>query len=84
MEHLLEELIAIHSANLTFRQIFKSQTITQGFIDAYKSFVTAVSLVDGITQSTIRILEKLSHLGLSIALDNSVAGSQKQEVISNL
>ena len=33
-----------------------------------------------VDQGTVRVLEKLSHLGLSIALDNAVAVTQKQVV----
>ncbi len=43
-------------------------------------YSTSVAYSSEIDQSTIRVLEKLSHLGLSIALDNAVAVAQKQEV----
>ncbi|CAL1710979.1 unnamed protein product [Somion occarium] len=84
-ERLLDELMQVHSASSTFRQVFKSQSTTAYFLDAYKSFVAALrnstSLLD---QATIRILEKMSHLGLSIALDTVVAAEQKSEVLDLL
>ncbi|KAI8986856.1 beach-domain-containing protein [Trametes punicea] len=83
-EHLLEELINVHSSSPTFREVFKSNAVTQAFIDAYKLFATSVAHSAEIDQDTIRVLEKLSHLGLSIALDNAVAVSQKQEIMDVL
>ncbi|OCH84794.1 beach-domain-containing protein [Obba rivulosa] len=83
-EHLLEELIELHSTCLSFRHIFKSSSITQAFIDAYQPFVTTMQNAPEVSQTTIRILEKLSHLALSIALDESVAGSQKREIMEIL
>ncbi len=80
VEHLLEALIEIHSTSPTFREVFRSNAITQSFIDAYKMYSTSIAYSLEIDQSTVRVLEKLSHLGLSIALDNSVAVGQKQEV----
>ncbi|KAL4252230.1 hypothetical protein ABKN59_005526 [Abortiporus biennis] len=84
-ESLVERLIEIHSVSPTFRQVFKSQSTTQLFVEAYRSFVTALAMarteVDG---DIVRILEKLSHLGLSIALDTVVAADQKQEVLDTL
>ncbi|OBZ78370.1 Beige 1 [Grifola frondosa] len=84
VERLLEELINIHSSSTTFRQIFKSHVVTQSFIDSYKLFVTAVSTTPEFEPGTTRVLEKLSHFGLSIALDNAVASSQKQEIMDVL
>ncbi|TFY62229.1 hypothetical protein EVJ58_g3994 [Rhodofomes roseus] len=84
VEKLLEELIQVHSSAPSFRQLFKSQTITDSFIDAYKSFVASAATAPELSQSTVRILEKLSHVGLSIALDNAVGNSQKQEIMDIL
>ncbi|KAI0826715.1 beach-domain-containing protein [Trametes gibbosa] len=84
VEHLLETLIDTHSTSPTFRDVFKSHAVTQSFIDAYKMFSTSVAHAAEIDQGTVRVLEKLSHLGLSIALDNSVAVSQKQEIMDVL
>ena len=83
MENLIEEFLTLHATSSTFRQIFESQQTTQLFIDTYKS------LVDKLTCSTssmndwnARILEKLTHFGLALALDNAVGGTQKREVSS--
>ncbi|KAH9896772.1 beach-domain-containing protein [Cubamyces lactineus] len=84
VEHLLEALIDIHSSSPTFREVFRSNAVTQSFIDAYKMFATSVAHSAEIDQGTVRVLEKLSHLGLSIALDNAVAVGQKQEIMDVL
>lgn len=81
MENLIEELLTLHATSSTFRQIFESHQTTQLFIDTYKS------LVDKLTASSAndwnaRILEKLTHFGLALALDNTVGGVQKREVSS--
>lgn len=83
-EGLLEELMESHSASPTFRQAFKSQATTQAFIDAYRSFVVSISMAANLSLGIIRILEKLSHVGLSIALDNAVSSAQKQEIMDIL
>jgi hypothetical protein len=80
MEVLIEELIDLHASSPTFRQIFKSQQTTQSFIEAYKSFVAAVTSSAEISDTTVRVLEKVTHFGLNLALDNSVSGNQKREV----
>ena len=80
MEHLLEVLIETHSTSPTFREVFRSNAVTQSFIDAYNMYSISVAHSYEIDQGTVRVLEKLSHLGLSIALDNAVAVGQKQEV----
>ena len=79
VEHLLEALIDTHSTSPTFREVFRSHAVTQSFIDAHKMFATSVAHAAEIDLGTVRVLEKLSHLGLSIALDNVVAVNQKQE-----
>ena len=84
MEVLIEELMDLHTSSSTFRQLFRSQQTTQIFADTYKSFVAKVSASPEVNQRTIRILEKLSHFGLALALDNAVAGSQKREVCSRV
>lgn len=80
VEKLLESLIELHSTSATFRQVFKSQSSTQFLIDAHKSFVNTLLLAHEIQTPTIRILEKLAHLSLSVALDTAVGSDQKQEV----
>lgn len=79
-DSLLEELIKIHSFSATFRQAFQSQVTTQTFIDAFKSFVLAISAAYELDAIVVRVLEKLSHFGLCISLDNSVAVAQSEEV----
>ncbi|KAH9919489.1 beach-domain-containing protein [Epithele typhae] len=83
-EHLLEALIETHSASPTFREVFRSNTITQQFIEAYKMYSSSVAQSYEIDEGTVRVLEKLSHLGLSIALDNAVASNLKQEIMNVL
>ncbi|THH31660.1 hypothetical protein EUX98_g2544 [Antrodiella citrinella] len=83
-ESLLEQVIAIHSSSMTFRQIFKSQTTTQYFLDMYRAFVVALSQAAEIPLASIRLLEKLTHLSLSIALDTAVAAQQKQDILDVL
>lgn len=80
MEVLIEQLIDLHTSSASFRQIFQSQQTTQLFISGYKSFASLVSAAPEVNQRTLRILEKLAHFGLALALDNAVAGSQKKEV----
>lgn len=73
----------MHSSTPSFRHLFKSQATTELFVDAYKSFLASAAMVIELSQSTVRILEKLSHVGLGIALSDEVGNSQKQEVSSN-
>ncbi len=80
MEALVEELLNLHSTLAQFRTIFQSQIATQSFADGYKTFVNKLIELPEINPRTARILEKLTHFGLALALDNSVAGSQKREV----
>ncbi|KDQ53971.1 hypothetical protein JAAARDRAFT_61057 [Jaapia argillacea MUCL 33604] len=84
VELLIEELIDLHSSSPTFRKIFESQQATQQFVDAYKSFQKAIATLPEIDQPTTRVLEKLSHLGLTLALDNAVSGHQKREILDTL
>lgn len=81
-DSLLEELIRIHSFSPTFRQTFQSPVTTQTFIDAFKAFVTSTCALYELDNIVVRVLEKLSHLALSISLDNVVAVAQSQEVTS--
>ena len=80
MEVLIEELLTLHASSSTFRHLFESQQTTQLFIDAYKSTVSKLTQASSINDWSLRILEKLTHFGLALALDNSVGGSQKREV----
>jgi hypothetical protein len=84
IEALLEELIQLHPNSPTFRQIFKSTQTTEMFLDAYKSFTTGVKSLTEIGQSTIALMDKVSHFALALALDSSVATAQQQEVSFSL
>ncbi|KAG5645386.1 hypothetical protein DXG03_006339 [Asterophora parasitica] len=85
MENLVEEIMDLHASSTTFRQVFKSQQTTQLFVDAYKAFVTKVTATPReVNQWTRRILEKISHLGLALALDPLLAGNQKREILDTL
>ena len=80
MESALETMLRLHSSSATFREIFRSQQATQVLIDSYKAYVTRVAANPNLSQWTLRILEKLSNLGLALALDNAVGAGQKREV----
>lgn len=80
IEALVEELLNLHSTVPQFRSIFQSQVTTQLFVDGYKTFVKRLTVAPVINARALRILEKLTHFGLALALDNLVAGSQKREV----
>ena len=80
MEILIEELLTLHATSSTFRHIFESHQTTQLFIDTYKAMVAKLSSSSSINGWNIRILEKLTHFGLALALDNTVGGGQKREV----
>ncbi|KAF7293071.1 hypothetical protein MIND_01206500 [Mycena indigotica] len=84
MEVLVEELMDLHASSNSFREVFKSQQTTQLFVNSYKTFVLRVTNASQINPRTIRILEKMTHFGLGLALDNNVAGSQKREILDIL
>ncbi|KAF7319608.1 hypothetical protein HMN09_00301200 [Mycena chlorophos] len=84
MEVLIEELIDLHASSNSFREVFKSQQTTQLFVNSYKTFVLRVMKAEQINQRTIRVLEKMTHFGLGLALDNNVAGAQKREILDIL
>lgn len=81
MEILVEEMVDLYASSPTFRQVFRSQQTTQMFIDAYKAFATAATASLVGNQRTIRILEKISHFSLTLALDEDIAAPQKREVL---
>ena len=83
-EHLLEELINLHSSSTTFRQTFQSQSTSQAFIEAYRSFVSSAAHLTPREAIVTRIIEKMSHLALSVALSDAVGSNQKQEVSSTI
>jgi len=80
MEVLLEELIDLHSSSLSFRELFKSHQTIGFLVVACRSFVAIIANDLEARQRTIRILEKLTHLVLMVALDNNVDAVHKQEV----
>ncbi|KAJ3905440.1 hypothetical protein F5879DRAFT_742889 [Lentinula edodes] len=84
MEELTESLLSLHASSGTFRLVFQSQQSTQLFIAAYKGFVDKISNASQINARAIRILEKMSHFGLGLALDNAVAGTQRREILDIL
>lgn len=79
-EAILEELVNLQSSSPSFRDLFKSQQTTQLYIQAFKSFVNPLSAANEIDQNQVRMMEKLMHFGLTLALDNAVPGPQKREV----
>ena len=72
----------LHASSPTFRQVFQSQQTTQLFVDAYKAFVSKVAEAQTVNEWTRRVLDKTNHLGLALALEPTIAGSQKREVCS--
>ncbi|KAF8635320.1 hypothetical protein AX17_003946 [Amanita inopinata Kibby_2008] len=85
MEMLVEELMSLHTSNQAFRRVFASQQTTQLFVNTYKSFVSSLAGAPAVNnQLTIRLLEKLTHFGLALALDNAVAGTFKREILDSV
>ncbi|KAG6916308.1 hypothetical protein DXG01_007465 [Tephrocybe rancida] len=84
MENLVEEVMDLHASSPTFRQVFKSQQTTQLFVDTFKAFVNKVDGASGINQWTRRILEKMTHLGMALALDPFISGGQKREILDTI
>jgi hypothetical protein len=87
MERLIERMLTLHASSGTFRQTFELHQTTQLFIDSYNGMVEILTrrLANDLDSHyvngwNIRILEKLSHFGLALALDNALGGLQKQEV----
>ena len=88
MESLIERMLTLHASSGTFRQTFESLQATQLFIDAYNGMLGRLTSVLANAEGdrhvngwNVRILEKLSHFGLALALDKAVGGPQKQEVL---
>jgi len=82
MEALVEDIMNLHASNPTFRQVFQSHQTTQLFVDAYKAFVSKATEAQNVNDRTRRILDRTNHLGLVLALDSTITGSQKREVRS--
>ncbi|KAI0317827.1 beach-domain-containing protein [Amylostereum chailletii] len=81
---LMETLIHLQSASASFRDLFKSHQTTQIFVQAFKSFVSALSTSSDVRQNLVSLMEKLMHFGLTLALDNAVSGGQKREILDTL
>lgn len=80
VESLLEEIIDLQSNSPEFRLLFKSQQTTEILISGYSSFVSSGMSSHENKHKYVRILEKLSHFVLALAMDKIVNNSQKQEV----
>lgn len=80
VELLLETLLNLQLNCPTLRLVYKSQQTIELFVQAFKSFVNALNSAVVIEQRTISMLEKMMHFGVTIAMDNVVAGNQKAEV----
>ena len=80
MEVLIEELIDLHASSPTFRLVFRSQQTSQLFIDAFKEFLSKISSLPQFAPDITRILEKLTHFGLTLVIDNAIPPAQKHAV----
>lgn len=80
MEVLLEELIDLHSSTPSFRQLFKSKQTTSLFISACRSYVMQMAQAPQLWTKLGRLMEKVSHLTLMLAMDEAVDNNQKREV----
>lgn len=72
-------MIHLQAASQSFRELFRSQSITQAFVAAFKSYFLALKSVE-LRSGLLSILDKLKHFGLTLALDNAVSGAHKREV----
>lgn len=79
-EVLAEELIELHSVSPSFRSAFQSKPVTGQFIRAARSFIGRVTESDQLRNRAVRVSEKITHLALMLALDNSVDQHQKDQV----
>lgn len=80
MESLVMDLINVHATNMGFRQVFKSQQTTRLFVEAYRSFTSKLMRAEFANRRTMGLLEKISHFGIALAVDDALAGAQKREV----
>ncbi|EGO20076.1 hypothetical protein SERLADRAFT_374121 [Serpula lacrymans var. lacrymans S7.9] len=80
-ETLLEDLISLHSSSVSFRRIFKSQSITQILVDTLVLSVHAKSATSEISQLSQRLSEKLMHLSALVAMDNVVTNATKDKIL---
>ncbi|KAG6889353.1 hypothetical protein C0992_005581 [Termitomyces sp. T32_za158] len=84
MEKLAEEIMGLYTSSSTFREVFESQQTTQLFIDSFKTFVDKLKAASELNQWTRRILEKIAHFGLTLALEPFISGTQKNEMLDTV
>ncbi|KIO27820.1 hypothetical protein M407DRAFT_72594 [Tulasnella calospora MUT 4182] len=82
-EVLAEELIELHSTSPSFRSLLQSKPVLSIFIKSAQSFVMDVANFNRTNSRTTRISEKITHLALMCALDQSVDPQQKEEVCNS-
>lgn len=82
VESLLEELINLQSDSPEFRLLFKSQQTTEILISAYSEFVSSGLKCYENRHKCVRVLEKMNHLVLALAMDKIVNNSQRQEMMN--
>ncbi|KZV83556.1 beach-domain-containing protein [Exidia glandulosa HHB12029] len=84
VEVLVEELIDLHASSESFRKLFMSQQTTSMFIDAVKTFIDRVAAEPNLHDKTVRLVEKITHLMLMLALDTFVDNTQKRQLLEVL
>ncbi|VDB88447.1 unnamed protein product [Peniophora sp. CBMAI 1063] len=77
---LMESMIHLQAASQSFRDLFRSQSVTQAFVTAFKSYYVALKSAE-LRPGLLSILDKLKHFGLTLALDNAVSGTHKREIL---
>ncbi|KAG8952301.1 hypothetical protein FRC04_004729 [Tulasnella sp. 424] len=80
-EVLAEELIELHSSSPSFRSLLQSKPVLSIFIKSARSFTMDVAQSDRTNPRITRISEKITHLALMCALDQSVDPQQKDELM---
>jgi hypothetical protein len=79
-EALIEDFTKLHKSVPSFRRLFKSPQTTQMFLDAYRSFVDALTQACPNPAATM-MLEKMTNFGLVLAGEGEVAAVHKSEVL---
>ncbi|KAG8936117.1 hypothetical protein FRC02_004435 [Tulasnella sp. 418] len=77
---LAEEMIDLHASSPTFRALFRSSRISTQFISLLQNFIFSISGSTELKHKSIRISEKLTHLGLMLMLDSAIEESQKEQL----
>ncbi|KAG8984948.1 hypothetical protein FRB94_005904 [Tulasnella sp. JGI-2019a] len=78
---LVEELIDLHSTSPSFRKLFQTKPLASQFIELCRLFINQVTESIELRSRTARIVEKLTHLALIIALHSGVDAQQKEELM---